>query len=221
MTPSGRGILRPMQELDGPPRAADDPDAALVERARRAERGAFDALVARHTPRVWAVVWRIVRRREDAEDVVQETFLAAHRALGGFRGDAAFSTWLHRIAVSRALNHVGRAGERAMRAAVPLEGDGLEGTPRGVRAEVEAAAAAARANPTPLHALEARDLMRRLAACLDLLPPAWRAVLALRDVESLSYEEIAEFLTIALGTVRSRLARARAALKDCIEGKAA
>jgi len=199
-----RGILRAMRDASRPDRAATDDETVLVRRAKDGERGAFDRLVELHLEQVWATVWRIVRHREDAEDVVQEVFLAAHRALSGFRGDAKLSTWLHRIAVTRAINHRERAEEKIRRASDPVEPD---------------AAPIASAAPSPLHALEAKELMRRLADCLDKLPAAWRAVLALRDAEALAYEEIAQVLQIELGTVRSRLARARVRLKDCVEGR--
>jgi RNA polymerase sigma-70 factor (ECF subfamily) len=192
----------------------DDPDSrpapieeALVRRARDGDRGAFDRLVGLHLPRVWAVVSRIVRQREDAEDVVQETFLTAHRSLADYRGDAAFSTWLHRIAVTRALNHLNRASVRLARASDPIDGDGVP----------ELADSGAN---TPLRALESKELLRRLATCLEKLPAAWKAVVALRDAEELSYEEIARVLGVEIGTVRSRLARARGSLKECVEGGA-
>ncbi len=202
---AARGMLHAMSE-----------DDALLDRARAGDRLAFDRIVEIHLPQVWKVVWRIVRHREDTEDVVQEVFLTAYRSMADFRGEAQLSSWLHRIAVTRALNHLDRAEERLRRAAEPLEvevGDG----PRGLATEVERAAAGAFLSP--LEALEEKELKRRLASCLEKLPGAFRAVLALRDAESLSYERIAEALGIQLGTVRSRLARARLQLRDCVEGR--
>ena len=190
-----RGILLAMDE-----------EPELLRKAKVGDRRAFDRLVELHLPQVWATVWRVLRHREDTEDVVQEVFVTAHRALPGFRGDAKLSTWLHRIAVTRALNHVERAEEKLRRASDPIDLEAVDGP---------------RAIGTPLGALEAKELMRRLADCLAKLPVAWRAVLALRDAEQNSYEHIAEMLHIELGTVRSRLARARTSLKDCVEGRAA
>ena len=190
-----RGILGSMDE-----------ESELVRKARDGDRRAFDRLVETHLPQVWATVFRMLRHREDAEDVTQEVFVAAHNALSGFRGDSKFSTWLHRIAVSRALNHLERAEEKVRRASEPIEPEAPDGP---------------RAIGTPLAALEAKELMRRLADCLQRLPAAWRAVLALRDADENSYEHIAETLRVELGTVRSRLARARATLKNCVEGDAA
>ena len=190
-----RGILRAMDE-----------EPELVRKAVGGDRRAFDRLVELHLPQVWATVWRVLRHREDTEDVVQEVFVTAHRALPGFRGDAKFSTWLHRIAVTRALNHIEKAEEKLRRASDPIDVEAVDGP---------------RAIGTPLGALESKELMRRLTDCLGKLPAAWRAVLALRDAEQNSYEHIAELLHIELGTVRSRLARARTSLKDCVEGRAA
>jgi RNA polymerase sigma-70 factor (ECF subfamily) len=190
-----RGILRTMDE-----------EPELVRKAVGGDRRAFDRLVELHLPQVWATVWRVLRHREDTEDVVQEVFVTAHRSLSGFRGEAKLSTWLHRIAVTRALNHVEKAEEKLRRASDPIEPEAMDGP---------------RAIGTPLAALEAKELMRRLADCLANLPVAWRAVLALRDAEQNSYEHIAEILQVELGTVRSRLARARTSLKDCVEGRAA
>lgn len=201
-----RGILGAMRDVrpgDAGPEAEED----LVRRARGGDRSAFDRLVELHLPQVWATVWRMLRHREDTEDVVQEVFVTAHRAIAGFRGDAKVSTWLHRIATTRALNHLDRAEEKLRRASEPIDPDPVD-PPRS-------------AMPSPLQALEAKELMRRLAECLGQLPAAWRAVLALRDAEERSYEQIAEALHVELGTVRSRLARARASLKDCVEGRVA
>ncbi len=94
----------------------------LLRRARSGDRNAFDRLVERHLRAVWQVAWRLVRNADDAEDVAQETFLTAWRGIGEFRGDAAFATWLHRIATTRALNHLDRAAERMKRASRPIEG---------------------------------------------------------------------------------------------------
>jgi RNA polymerase sigma-70 factor, ECF subfamily len=201
-----RGILRKMAASTLPGGAPPDDEDAVVRQARDGDRRAFDRLVTLHLPQVWATVWRVLRHREDTEDVVQEVFVTAYRSLSGFRGEAKLSTWLHRIAVTRALNHLERAEEKRRRASDPIDPQ-TGGGPVAIG--------------TPLTALETTDLMRRLADCLEKLPAAWRAVLALRQSEENSYERIAETLQLELGTVRSRLARARAWLKDCVEGRAA
>jgi RNA polymerase sigma-70 factor (ECF subfamily) len=204
------------RETDGS--AVDVPDAELIRRARSGDREAFAPLVEAHLPQVWSVVFRILRHQEDTEDVVQEVFLAAYQALPSFRGEARLSTWLHRIAVTRALNHLDRSEEKIRRASQALE----EGPPGGAGRTTAPSVAAAvwqSRDPSPLKSLEAGEIRRRLAECLGKLPAAWRAVLALRDVDRISYEEIAQVSRIALGTVRSRLARARLALRDCMEAE--
>jgi RNA polymerase sigma-70 factor (ECF subfamily) len=190
------------------PRPVEQPESEeeLIGRAREGDSRAFDRIVQTHLGVVWRVVWRILRHREDTEDVVQEVFVTAYRSLSGFRGEAKLSTWLHRIAVTRALNHLEKSEEKRRRASDPTDREAADGPV---------------AIGTPLSALEAKELMRRLADCLEKLPAAWRAVLALREADGSSYERIAETLRIELGTVRSRLARARASLKDCVEGRAA
>jgi len=191
---------------------AGENERELVDRARRGDRRAFERLVSEHLSRVWRVVWRIVRHHNDAEDVVQEVFLAAWQGLAAFRGECAFATWLHRVAVTRALNHVERGSEKVRRVSRPID-EPPPGDPDGDPPLARLAAG----GPSPLEALEASERMRKLADCIARLPAAWRAVLALREGESLAYEEIARVLDLALGTVRSRLARARTALLECME----
>ena len=181
----------------------------LVQRARDGDGRAFEDLVRTHLQQVWRVVWRILRHHEDTEDVVQEVFLAAHQALATYRGGSRFSTWLHRIAVNRALNHRSLAAERMRKASESIDDSPVESSIEPMRREI-----------SPLRHLEMNDLKRRLAECLSRLPAPWRAVLALRVDESLSYEEISAVLGTAVGTIRSRLARARLALRQCVEGEA-
>ncbi|MCI0659167.1 MAG: sigma-70 family RNA polymerase sigma factor, partial [Acidobacteria bacterium] len=200
-----RGMLKRME-----PRPVGQPESEeeLIGRAREGDSRAFDRLVQTHLGAVWRVVWRILRHREDTEDVVQEVFLTAYQALAGYRGECRLSTWLHRIAVTRSLNHLRSRGERLRRASRPLEiaTEMTFATPEGVEER------------TPLIALEAKELVQRLAHCLEQLPGLWRAAVTLRDGEEMSYEEMADVLGVAVGTVRSRLARARTALRDCVRG---
>ncbi len=209
-----RGILVAMENVS---MAVTDAEEGLIDRARAGDREAFNRLMEAHLPRVWGAVWRILRHREDTEDVVQEVFLAAYRAIPAFRGESRLSTWLQRIAITRALNHLDRSAEKLRRASRSLDGtvrDMDDPAPDAVPARELTAA-----GPSPLQELEASELRRRLADCLGRLPGIWRAVIALRDAESHSYDEIASTLGLALGTVRSRLARARLALRRCVEGE--
>jgi RNA polymerase sigma-70 factor (ECF subfamily) len=192
------------------------PHEGWLERARGGDREAFDRLAEAHIEQVWRVVWRIVRHREDTEDVVQEVFMTAYRSIGEFRGEASLSTWLHRIAVTRALNHLDRSSEKVRRAAVPIEETGESASDEDSHPSAHPPVAP---GPSPLQELEASELMRRLSECLSRMPAAWRAVLSLRDGEDLAYDEIAKTLSLHIGTVRSRLARARLALRACVEGQ--
>ncbi len=185
----------------------------LIERARDGDRQAFDALIEEQLPAVWGVVWRVLRHQEDTEDVVQEVFIAAFKGLAGFRGESRFSTWLHRIAITRALNHLERAGERLRRSSTPID----EPEAGGLSEQALHAAGAFPHCDTPLEKLEAAELYQRLRECLPRLPGPWRAALMLRENQGLAYDELARVLSIAVGTVRSRLARARAALRECLE----
>lgn len=201
------GLMKPLGVV------TEQSEQEILARARRGDRRAFEDLVRSHLPRVWRVVWKVLRHHEDTEDVVQEVFLAAHRALPEFRGDSRFSTWLHRIAVNRALNHLNLKGEKIRRETRSLESleEGQEGRAEdGERALFEAGP------PSPLQSLEMSELKRRLTECLSRIPGAWRTVLTLKIDGNHSYEEMAGILGLALGTVRSRLARARLALRRCL-----
>jgi len=174
-----------------PPAAESAPDEAfLVARARQGDLSAFEEVVRRHQRRVYGVALRIVRSHDVADDVTQETFVRAWRALDRFDLGRPFGPWVRRIAANLAVNHV-----RSPRARE-------EGLPDG-HGEVKAA------SPGPLDAVldeEARQILDRAVAAL---PTEQRAVFVLRAVEEMSYEEIARALSISPGTVMSRLFRAR------------
>lgn len=191
----------------------NEAERVLIERAQAGDEDAFRQLVEIHLPQVWKVVWRILRHDQDTEDVVQEVFLAAHHALGEFRREARLSTWLHRIAINKALSLRDRAADRLRRASHSID-DPVSEDGAGLVLPDHSPAA------SPLRHLEAQELRRRLAHCLGLLPAAWRALLVLRETEGRAYEDLAGLFGLELGTVRSRLARARQALKRCVEGGA-
>jgi RNA polymerase sigma-70 factor (ECF subfamily) len=173
-----------------------DPDRELVERARMGERSAFDLLVARYQRRLLRLVLRLLRDPAEAEDVVQETFLKAFRALPRFRGDAAFYTWLYRIALNGARNAILRRRQR--------------GGPSGVvPAQLTAPAPEV---GTPESMLLSKQVMQTIDAAMEALPLELRTAIVLREIEGLSYEEIAQIMECPLGTVRSRIFRAREAI---------
>ena len=182
---------------------ADDSavDLALVRRVQRGDKRAFDLLVSKYQLRLAKLVGRLVSDRAEAQDVVQEAFIKAYRALPNFRGDSAFYTWLYRIAVNAAKNHLVARSRRPPTADVDIT-DG----------DVEEAGVLMADVATP-ESYAARDqLQAALARALAELPEDLRTALTLCEMEGLSYDEIAQVLDCPIGTVRSRIFRARRAL---------
>ncbi len=177
-------------------RAGDD--SQLVDRVRRGDGQAFEELVIAHQHRVFGVALRMLRNRAEAEEVAQEVFLRVHQALGDFRGEAKLSTWLYAIASRLCLNRLA-SGERRM------------------TREGEEALEHLRADADPAAHVERGELEAALQRAIDELPDERRIVVVLRDLEGLTYEEIALALELPLNTVRSRLHRARMDLKDKLE----
>lgn len=183
------------------PIVADASDLALVRRVQKGDKSAFDALVLKYQHRVLKLVQRYVRDAQEAEDVTQEAFIKAYRALPNFRGDSAFFTWLYRIAINTAKNHLVALGRR------PLEADieGPDGEPMALD-EMQAD------DETPEKILLVEEIKDTILATIESLPEDLRTAIMLREVEGLSYEEIAEAMDCPIGTVRSRIFRAREAI---------
>ena len=175
---------------------ADPP--GLLERLRAGDARAFEDLVIAYQHRVFGVALRMLGSRAEAEEIAQEVFLRAYRAIGAFRGEARLGTWLYGIASRLCLNRLASPDRRLAR------GD-------------EALADVAAPTPDAASTAERAELDAALRAAIAGLPEDRRLVLVLRDVEGLSYEEIAETLAIDPGTVRSRLHRARLQLKEKLE----
>jgi RNA polymerase sigma-70 factor, ECF subfamily len=171
----------------------------LLRRAQAGEEAAFGELMRTHYERVFRLVFSIVGNEPDARDVCQEVWLAVWRQLSGFRGDAKFTTWLHPIAVRRAVDHL-RRQRRWYARFLPFAGAGTD---------VEAIPEPASPAPDAREEIEGTERTERLRRAVASLPPKLRAVLALREVEELSYEEIAHATAIPVGTVMSRLYHAR------------
>ncbi|HEX6939748.1 MAG TPA: sigma-70 family RNA polymerase sigma factor [Longimicrobiales bacterium] len=172
-------------------------ESELIERARYGDEAAIRSLYERHAPRVYAVTRRLAGDDALAEDWAQEAWVKAVRALPGFRGDAQFSTWLHRIAVNSALQGK-RSRERRTRYEEPL--------PAAI----------------PVREAAGRTLLRlRLERALEQLPEGMRRVLVLHDVEGYTHEEIAEALGVNVGTSKSQLFKARARMRELLAATAA
>ena len=176
-------------------------DLELVKRVQRGDSAAFDLLVRKYQHRIAGLIGRYVHDWSEVQDVAQDTFIRAYRAIGNFRGDAQFYTWLHRIAVNTAKNHLVSAGRR------PPTGDidvaDAEQFDSGIRL---------RDNDTPERELMRQEVEQTVLRAVQALPEELREAITLREVEGMSYEDIAERMDCPIGTVRSRIFRAREAI---------
>ncbi|MFM1880681.1 MAG: hypothetical protein RLZZ344_915 [Pseudomonadota bacterium] len=176
-------------------------DQVLVSRVQAGDQGAFNLLVLKYQRKVLRLVSRLIRDPEEVEDVVQEAFIKAYRALPQFRGDSAFYTWLYRIAVNTAKNHLVSLGKQP----IPM----TDLAPDEEDTESFESQAVVSDNQTPESLLLSRQIAETVNRSIEALPPDLRAAITLREIEGLSYEEIAEAMNCPIGTVRSRIFRAR------------
>lgn len=183
-------------------------DRLLVDRFRGGDAGAFEQLVTRYWDRIYGMVHQLLRNQQDAEEVTQDAFIRAHRGLVNFRGDSAFSTWLYQIATNLARNRYWywwrRKRDKSISFDAPVSGDNDTTLAELIPAEQE----------TPEDATVTQEFVNRIAECMDKLNEKHREILVLRNVRNLAYEEIAEILGISVGTVKSRIARARESLRE-------
>jgi RNA polymerase sigma-70 factor (ECF subfamily) len=191
-----------------PATAPGGPDAALVERLRRGDGVAFDELLRTHSGRLLAVARRLLSNEEDARDAVQDAFLSAFRSLDRFDGQAALGTWLHRIVVNAALTKLRsrrRRPEKSIEDLLPtFLDDGHQARP-------------ARDWPEPSAALQRQETRESVRRHIAELPEDYRVVLLLRDIEELDTDETARLLGLTTGAVKTRLHRARQALRTLLE----
>lgn len=185
---------------------APDVDQQLVERVQKGDKKAFDLLVLKYQHKVLAVISRFVRDHAEAQDVAQEAFIKAYRALPNFRGDSAFYTWIYRIAINTAKNYLVARNRRPPASDVDVED-----------AEFFAGNDAIHEMNTPEHNLLRDELQRTIEAAFADLPVDLRTAVTLREIDGLSYEEIAEVMQCPVGTVRSRIFRAREAIDKRIK----
>ena len=179
-------------------------DQLLVERVQAGDRRAFDVLVSKYQRRLMRLVSRLVHDPAEAEDVVQETFIKAYRALRHFRGDAAFYTWLYRIGINTAKNYLLTQGRRTPTSS-DTDAEQAESFDDGNRL---------RDNNTPESVLASKQIAATVNAAMDVLPIELRTAIVLREIEGLSYEEISEIMACPIGTVRSRIFRAREVIAE-------
>lgn len=176
-------------------------DKDLVKRVQRGDSAAFDLLVRKYQHRIAGLIGRYVADWSECQDVAQETFIRAYRAIGSFRGDAQFYTWLHRIAVNTAKNHLVSLGRRPPGADIDVAD--AEQFDSGVRL---------RDTDTPEREMMRRQMEQTVLRAVEGLPEELRAAITLREVDGLSYDEIAQRMGCPVGTVRSRIFRAREAI---------
>lgn len=183
-------------------------DRKLVRNLRRRDEDAFRELVRVYQHRVFNIVYRILGDREEAEDVAQEVFVAIFKHIDSFRGDAKFSTWVYRIATNQARNRLKYHARRHRR-----DHQNYEDAPESAHQDSDFAGSI----PQPEDAVLGRELEKIIQEGLAELGEIHRTIIVLRDVEHLTYQEIAEIVELPEGTVKSRLFRARVALKEYVE----
>ncbi len=176
-------------------------DQELVERVQRGDKKAFDLLVLKYQRKVINLVSRYVRNQSEALDVTQEAFIKAYKALPNFRGDSAFYTWIYRIAINTAKNHIVAQGRRPPGS--DLDAGTAEQMDIGIRLQE---------NATPENQLLQEEIAQTVRNAIEDLPEDLKTAITLRELEGLSYEEIAKAMSCPVGTVRSRIFRARAAI---------
>jgi RNA polymerase sigma-70 factor (ECF subfamily) len=188
--------------------AAAETDQQLVERVQAGDRRAFDLLVLKYQPKILGLVSRYVNDSHEVQDVTQEAFIKAYRALPRFRGDSAFYTWLYRIAINTAKNHLVARGRRPPGTDVDIED-----------AEYYEAGSALRDGENPENQLFSQELGAVVNRAITELPDDLRTAVTLREFDGLSYEDIAEIMDCPVGTVRSRIFRAREAIDKRVQAQ--
>ncbi len=179
-------------------------DQALVERAQRGDKQAFGLLVEKYQRKLARLLSRFVRDPAEVEDVTQEAFIKAYRALPKFRGDSAFYTWLYRIGINTAKNYLMAAGRRAP-TSTGVDSEEAESLDEGEQL---------RDINTPESLLLSREIGDTVNSTMESLPEELRTAIQLREIEGMSYEDIAQIMNCPIGTVRSRIFRAREAIAE-------
>jgi RNA polymerase sigma-70 factor (ECF subfamily) len=189
----------------------DPKESKFIERLMARDERAFNELVELYGERVYRLLYRMLARREEAEDMAQEVFVQVFKSIDQFRGDAKLGTWIYRIAINLTKNRVRYLSRRRGSGEDELE-------PLAERAPLgEGKGVTTGDLPRPDHMVEGYQVEAIVKRCIALLEPEFREVLVLRDVEDLTYDEIVEIMRVPEGTVKSRLHRARAMLKEKVE----
>ena len=179
-------------------------DQKLVEKAQRGDKRAFGILVEKYHKKLTRLLARMVRDQSEIEDIVQDSFIKAYRAINNFRGDSAFYTWLYRIGINTAKNHLVSLGRRP-KAMNDVEIEDVENFEDGQEL---------RNLETPENSMMTKEIVATVNDTIESLPDELKEAISLREMDGLSYEEIAELMQCPIGTVRSRIFRAREAIAD-------
>jgi RNA polymerase sigma-70 factor (ECF subfamily) len=188
-----------------------DEDRKFVASCQEGDINAFEVLVRRHQKRMLNIAYRISGSYDEACEIVQEAFISAYKNIKGFKGKAKFATWLYAICINLSKNRLKQLQTRRYREAYSTNDPIV--TPDG-----EIKGDPPSSEPSALDRLEARDVQQQVQGCINALDAEFREVLILRDIQGFSYDEISAMLKVPEGTVKSRLFRAREAVKDCLKG---
>ena len=184
-----------------------DADELLIERIKAGDMAAYNVMVIRHYDRIFSRVLQLLNNKQDAEEVTQDAFIRAHRGLENFRGDASFSTWLYQIATNLAHNRYWYWFRRKRDQSISLDQPQCEDGSLTLENVMPCA------DENPAEAVVTQEFVDRVSACMQYLNDKHKEVLILRNVKNLTYDEIAHQLEISVGTVKSRIARARESLR--------
>ena len=184
-----------------------DEDFLLVQKVQAGDKSAFNLLVSKYHRRVGRLLIRMVKNQEDIEDIVQDTFIKAYRAIGNFRGESAFYTWIYRIAINTAKNHLVTLGRKPSTLKELKDEDGETFEDDSALSHID----------TPESLYQTKQIGEAVNEAMNALPEELRAAIAMREIDGLSYEEIAVAMDCPIGTVRSRIFRARDAIASKIK----
>jgi len=187
-----------------------DEDAEAVSLCKEGNVDAFESLVGKYQKKMFNIAYRMIGNYEDACEIVQDTFVSAYKGVKNFEGKARFSTWLYAIVVNLSRNRLRQLKIQRSREAFSID-DPVDSVDAAIKREI------ASYEPSILERLERKDVQRNVQDCIDTLDNELKEVLVLRDIQGFSYDEITDMLKIPVGTVKSRLFRAREALKDCLK----
>ncbi|CAA6676872.1 RNA polymerase sigma factor RpoE [Lentimonas sp. CC4] len=197
--------MNPTMRVKSEPACQDD---LLIERIKNGDNAAYEDMVTRYWDRIFARVHHLLKNQQDAEEVTQDAFIRAHRGLESFRGDASFSTWLYQIATNLAHNRYWYWFRRKRDYSVSLD------QPLSAEGDLTLENVMPSESETPAESAVTQEFVDRVSECMNGLGDKHREVLTLRNVQNMSYEEISQELDISVGTVKSRIARARESLRE-------